>query len=498
MPNVRIPLFQAAQKNVDEIQLRSFASSLINGYIDEAEFINRRPGYSTFVDLSTSGTLLTDGTDSAIDGLFWWNEANIHVAVAGSRVYGITVAGVPSRITGATTAESGSTLPTNKVSFTAMKIANVDTLFLASGGNVFYTQGSTLVNMEDVDADIPSAVDQVTNLDSYLIVNSLTAGERGRIYFSNVLDATDWDGDFASAEAKPDNIDGIRVVGAELILLGTQSIEHFYDDGATPFVRYKGGEIQNGVSAKDTIVQIDNVLFFLDTQRRLVVLQGRTFKPVSAPFDRTIQSLSSVTDAYAENIRIAGKSFYMITFPTASRTAYDSSSKTGITWVYDYVLDRWYEWGLWDAGNTEYGPFVASTHDYVIPTGNNYVGSKEADGLIYTLDADVYQDAGAVLRTQIDSGFFDHGTLQMKEVKRFLARLKRGVGTSDTVSVKYKNENETTYGSEFLIDLSTDAEFFIQEGPLGSYRARSYRVVSESNTQFVMGSVEEDIVGLEI
>jgi len=79
-----IPINSKPYKNIDDI-LNSNGSSdaLIDGFIDEAGFTNKRPGISStvFANLNTS---------KRIDGLFWWTSRKCLVAVSGGRVFKIT------------------------------------------------------------------------------------------------------------------------------------------------------------------------------------------------------------------------------------------------------------------------------------------------------------------------------------------------------------------------------------------------------------------------
>ncbi|MDB4312248.1 hypothetical protein N9937_02335 [bacterium] len=496
--NVKIPLFAPAQQNVDEIQLKTFASKLIDGYIDEAGFINKRPGLASFVTL---------GSSKKVDGLYWWNEKSLLIAVSGGAAYKITAAGA---VTSLGTGLATGTRPT----FAISKPAGVDTLFIANGGNVFYTTGTTLTNLESDDTDVPDAVTHIVELDSYLIVNSVGTGQ---FHFSTVLDPFTWSAlDFGTAEGSPDDINAIAVRGRELLLFGQRSIETYYNDGVTPFIRLQGGETASGISAPYSIVEIQGTLYFLDDKRRFVRLVGRQTEIISTPFDRTVQTLDTVADAIASDVTVAGQSFYLITFPTATRP--DGSAQVGQTYVYDYRLDRWCEWAKWTG--TEYGPFKYSSHAYSIQSGINYVGSNTTDGKVYKLLRTTYQDDGSDIRTVINSGYFDHGSMTKKKSRRLMGRIKRGIGldvtdllddTGDvlldhlgdamqdgvisTVSIKHRDETQTSYGGEITFDLGVtgDENFYFDIMQGGIYRARSYEIVNASNTPFIMGDMEEEV-----
>lgn len=496
--NAKVPLFSPAQQNVDQIQLKSFASKLIDSYIDEAGYINKRPGLEAYATL---------GSSAAVDGLLWWDEKSLLIAVSGGNVYKID--GTPTVTLLGTGLQTGT-----RPIFALAKPAGVDTVFLANGGNVFYTDGTTLTNLETDDPDVPDAVTFLVQLDSYIITNNVGTG---KFHFSSVLDPFTWSAlDFATAEGQPDDINGIAVRGRELLLFGPRSIEAWYNDGVTPFIRFQGGEISSGLSAPYTLTQVDDVFYFLDDRRRFVRLVGRQTEIISTPFDRTVQSLDTVADAYADDVTVAGQSLIVITFPSAART--DGSSELGVTYVYDYRLNRWCEWAEWKG--TEYSHFKCLSYAYSNPDGVNYVGSNTTDGDIYKLNRTTYLDDGAEIRTVINSGFFDHGSMAKKKSRRLMGRVKRGIGTDvtaledhlgseiidwlgDTISdgvvptmtIKHRDETEATYGGEITFDLGTtgDENFFFDIRQGGIYRARSYEIVSNTNTPFIMGDMEEEV-----
>lgn len=485
MTNRRIPLFQPAVQNVDEIQLTTFAASLVDGYIDEAEFINRRPGHSEQYD---------PGVLSPVNAMYYWSERDEIYHIAGRYLFK----------DGVSLGQMAVDTATRRASFVATKISGVDNLFINWGTKIYYTDGTTITNLTDTEASITWDSLQIATLDTYL----MSISSNGRLQFSNVLDPTSWDGDFATAEALPDGLQAIKVVGDIVYLFGDRSIERWYNDGVTPLVPYQGSHIPNGTYSPDTIQVVGSSLIFLDRNRKLSIIQEGGAKSISAPFDKTIQSFrNTVTDAFADIMNIGGKTFYILTFPSWDREDYDGSTQTGITFVYDYTLDRWYEWGEYYSATSDYGPYMATSYAYKATTGQHYIGSREDDGVVYEVRSTFYQDVlvggTSSIRTKINSGYFDHGTLQKKQVNRFMCRLKKGKVTGFeggvVVTFRYRDENSADYGNTITIDMSDveDIEFFVKEGPFGQYRARQYEVVSSSNKPFIMGAVEEDITLLE-
>ncbi len=53
----------------------------MDGYVDEAENVNRRPGMYELCDLLTS---------ASVDGLYWWSDQSKVIAISGGKAYEIT------------------------------------------------------------------------------------------------------------------------------------------------------------------------------------------------------------------------------------------------------------------------------------------------------------------------------------------------------------------------------------------------------------------------
>lgn len=494
---VKVAMFQPAVQNVDEIQLKTFSNRIVDGYIDEAGFINKRPGTTLFAGVldntitdDASSVLLddqggqifdNDGVSAECDGLFWWDDQDLIIAVSNGNVFKMDVNGVTTLL--------GSGLETGtKVSFAAgLTSGTTDTLFMANGGSIYYTTGSTLTVMADADA--PTAVTHVAILDSYLIANSVGSDT---FYYSNVLDPLSWDAlDFATAEGKSDDINAIHVIGRELRLFGPRSIETWFNagDATAPFQRFQGGETQDGLGAPYTVTIVDSTAFFLNNRRRFVKMVGRDTQVLSAPFDKTIQKLDSIEDAFSFRVTIGGQDFIVISFPTATRD--DGSAQTGVTYVYDIRLDRWYEWASWTG--SEYGSFDCTAHCYSLIDGRNYIGQK--DGTIVYLDPEAYTDNGTTIRILVKSGFIDHGTLTRKQSKRIMARIKRFAEVGADVTIQFRDEYETSFTNSITatIDNTSSGDFFVDFPAMGIYRARQYQVYSTSDAPVVIGEVEEEI-----
>jgi len=464
MQEVQLPLFKSAYKNVDPISLREFSDELINGYLDETGTLNRFPGTEELCDLGT-------GPQTGIDGIYWWDRLQKFVAVSDGRTFTIDDKdGTFSEITG------DLLLKQNPVSFTD----NGTTLVLANGGKMQLTDGTTATaNISDTDA--PTQVSHVAFLDSYIIANNNLSGS---FFYSEVASPADWSSlNFASAEANPDFIQALDVNYREMILFGSQSIETYYNDGVTPFSRLDGGYTERGISAKHSLTKANNTMFFLDNDKRFTMLEGRTPKIVSTPFDRFISQKESIEDVRGFNITIDGNHFVIFNF-----------LEENLTLGYDYQRNSWFRLGLWDQSTATYDRWIGSCYESSAPWGINLVGSR-IDGKIYKLSSSVYDDDSSFIRLVRSTGNINHGTNAVKKSGKVVLTVKRGHGTSGTpvVQVRYKDDGDLNWSTYIDGDLGLlgDKEFYIVFEPMGMYRSRQYEFVITDSVPFSLVGASE-------
>jgi len=472
MPVLPVPFSARTNKNVDEIETSQNSVDVIDCFFDELGFINRRPGLEVFATIVGAGR---------IDGLYYWQDRSVTICVSGGVVYSVDEFG------NSTTIGSG-LLADGKVSFTPALISGAQVLAMANGNGVFTTDNSTL----SAQTGSPSDATHVAFLDRYLIANDPGTGQ---FFYSTLNDPTDWPAlNFAEAERKPDNISAVHVQGRDLVLFGTRSIEFYYDDGVSPFIRFEGGEVESGVSAANSIQFVSEVnsWFYLNENRHLIQMQNRTPQKISNPYDDELQDLSTVSDCVSNVIRVGGRGWYVMNFRTAN-----------VTFVYDYQTQSWYKWGKWDSASTSYDMFVGYTTSYNNDKNIHLVGDINS-GLIYSMKNTVYQDNGNEIRSNIRTGFINHGTQNSKKSKRVQFRLKRGIATdtSDTsgsVRVRFRTDNTGSFGNELSIStgIGGDSSFNKAIRIGGIYRGRQWDIVASDNTPFIMGGFEEDVEVLD-
>ena len=465
---VDLPITGDPYANVDEVELSDISAAVVDAYVDEFGCTVKRPGLDDFVDL---------GTGQGIDGLYWWDRQNVAIAVSAGRVWKITDSmGTKTELTGATMANGA------PVTFAT----DGTKLAMANGGKIVHTiLAGPLTEMADAQA--PTDVTHVAWVDGYLLAND---GSSGQFQFSLSTDITDWAAlDFATAEGSPDDVTALDVLYREVALVGRDSVEIWINDGATPFIRQPGAFIQRGCASPYTFKhvadpQVGDTWMWLDENRRFVKLANRTPVYVSNPYDKVIQALTTVDDAVAEVMQIAGFPLYVISFPLAGKTL-----------AYNFIKGSWAQWGYWNSAIADYQRYRGHTYCYARPWNKHLVGDH-SNGIIYTASRDLFDDNGVTMRSLRRTGFISHGTMQKKRCRSLRIRCKRGVATAsvtDPQMVVRWRDRGGPWSNEHQVSLGQvgQHEFEVVMHRLGEYRARQWEFIHSDNTDWILVSAQE-------
>ena len=170
----------------------------------------------------------------------------------------------------------------------------------------------------------------------------LLASRHGQFFHSR-LDSSQFDQlDFASAESNPDDIVGLAILNRQIYILGTRTIEQWFNAGAADFAfrRRNDLSINVGCAAQATIQVNESHVIFLGSNGIVYALSGGTAAPISSEtvaydIDRSIQS-----EARAYTYTEEGHRFYVLTlkFPDDTRRA----------WAFDFATGLWHERGATD------------------------------------------------------------------------------------------------------------------------------------------------------
>jgi hypothetical protein len=247
---------------------------------------------------------------------------------------------------------------------------------------------SALTQITDV--DFPNGVTRTAFQDGWFLV----AGDGTQKLYINETPNTGsaWNGaDFGSAEGSPDNIVDLISDHREVWLGGTGSFEVFVNTGNTdfPFERSGNTYIEHGIASAGTLAKLDNTVFWLgaDDRGTGIVWRAQGYTPArisNHALEHAIQGYSTISDAFAFTYQQGGHGFYVLTFPTASKT-----------WVYDVATNEWHERSWRDPDTNE--DYRWRPNCYVFFNDEHLVGDF-ATGKVYALDLDTYSDNGDPIR----------------------------------------------------------------------------------------------------
>ena len=358
-------------------------------------------------------------------------------------------------------------------------------LMIVDGQKGYYQASGDTSLTEITDTDFPPPT-SCAYLDGFFIVSE---DGTDSIYKSASEDASNWDGlDFASAEDQPDDVLLVHAYKRHLMLYGEETIEVFYNtgDASFPFTRVAGAVIPIGLAAPASVASGPEGMFFLDSNFQVRVWQGYETQIISTPqIDYQIRQYSKKSDAVAYTYSQEGHSFYVITFPTDSKT-----------WAYDITTGFWHTRSTGTQGRRHIGQW----HQWF--NGKNLVGDYE-NGKIYEYDLSTYTDDGQTIKSiratqpvQSNRRLVYHHTLEID----FEAGvgLQTGQGTDPQAMLDWSDDGGHTWSNEHWRSIGQIGEYEARArwNKLGRSRNRIYRLsITDPIKRVLMGAHLEASIG---
>ena len=338
-------------------------------------------------------------------------------------------------------------------------VANNDTqIEIVDGTNTWcYDIPSATLNTLTGGANVYPA-NTVAYFDDYFLLDR--AGTNF-VDYSALSDGTSFDGlDFFSADADPDIVLGVSAVHEQLLIIGSKTIEFWWDAGALnqPFQRIQSTLLQRGMAAPLAFVQEDNTLFWLGNDGIFYRLQN--FFPLRVSqhaMEAAWQTYSTMTDVFCFSYTQEGHKFIVLTFPSAPAT-----------WVLDLSTMLWHQRESWDANDTSYGRWRGNCACYSfdqILIGDAYTGQ------IGIADFNVFTEYGNTMRGLITSPPIQEDRRRIF-LKRFELDVTSGVGLTSgqgenpIVVLDWSDDGGVTWNTQQVL---------LYMGRKGEYTKRLYR-----------------------
>jgi hypothetical protein len=323
------PSYKHSSVNVD-------CQSCINMYLEANELgRGKEQEPACLVRVPGKRLLLTVG-DGPIRGE-WFSSNGRAFVVSGNKLY---------ELSSSFTATERGTLTTNSgpvsMADNGVRLAIVD-----GSTNGFYFKFSdnsfTAIDFpEEINFKTFAGTDQVVYYGKAFVFNHKGNGEFfiSGLVGSIVADETTFDAlDFKEVESSPDELVGILTDRLDLWFAGRHTIEIWFNSGAAdfPFERNQGAFVEVGLAARFSLAKMNNSVFWLgydeNGQGMVFQAQGSQPKRISThPIEQEIQSYGDISDARAWTYQQDGHYFYILSFPSVSKT-----------WAFDSTTGLWHE-----------------------------------------------------------------------------------------------------------------------------------------------------------
>lgn len=340
---------------------------------------------------------------------------------------------------------------------------NYTEVCIAASGTGYVWSGGTL------QTPVPFSVAGVVYFDGYIIWQ---IAESEQFIISALDDALSYDAaDIASVEGAPDNIVGMMNSHRELLFLGKQTTEIFYNSGAAdfPFERQGNSFIERGCFDRDSIVKLNNSVTFVGDDRIVYTLAGYQPQRVSTHWVEYL--LRDATYARGWTYSQEGHAFYVLECDAGTIVL---DMQTG-AWHkrQSYQMDWWRGFG--------------SVNAY----GLTLIGDR-ANGNLYIPSLDVHTENGEPIAVQIDLPPIDAGR---ERVVMYSFEIVMDVGTGDTatpdpqIMLQYSDDNGHRWSNEMWRSMGRVGEYRTRAiwRKLGQFRQRQMRIrITDPVRRFVV------------
>jgi hypothetical protein len=405
--------------------------------------------------VNTPGSRIIDNASTlatAIRGVFFAD------GYAGGKIVIVdgTVMRLYNTATNAWTTVSGTVAGTDRV---RAAFAETQAGFLANG--TFYVSavaGSSIAAASDADwATLLSDAGE-TSFSSIATMGQralLTYGSRfgfsASLQFNNTTTLS-----YYTAENAPDGIIAGVVLGDVYYIFGTQTIEPWIQTGDNddPFRPIVGQVIDRGAMARDTIVKLDNTLFFIGNDRSIYRMNGLTPQILNANdawVTRYLQTVSA-SDVVCSSMETEAHKFYLIWTPSKC-IAYDVATQT---WQIrkTYGSDTW-EWLYHVAKNGQF--YAGNGARTFVELSRAYKSDRQSSATAF--GTEIVRENTAHLPTK--SGRPAIGPVRVEGTKGI--GLSTGQGSNPMLQMLISRDKGNTFGPAMQRSL----------GAIGEYGART-------------------------
>jgi hypothetical protein len=287
---------------------------IFDGYIDSYGVLRKRHGLETISEVFNQKE-----NQVGYQGIFFWKEKNLVISVINGEVYRNISEGELTKVSGDVTLTPG------KISFAT----NGSWLFIASTGGgegVVMSGTSDAEYISTNDAIVPKSINSVSDLDGYILASETNTK---RVWYTKTPDIDEtvrpeFD-QYFSAMGTPGKVLGVFTINREIYVVKTDSIEIWFNNGVTPFIRYEGAVIETNCLTGTSIAIVNEEIWFLTSEGFVSRLIGRRVEKVSVTIDSRIRKILRKYDCRIFQIDV----FVVVTF-----------LQEDITYVFDLINNK--------------------------------------------------------------------------------------------------------------------------------------------------------------
>jgi hypothetical protein len=408
------------------------------------------------------------------------------------KAYVYTIAtGTLLDLTGTITTQSGTTVsgsPTVTLSAAnpAIQVGqNISGTGILAGTYVLNIFGTTLTLSQNASASGTVTLTFTTSypgttvsgavfVDGYYVVGT----PEGLLYNSNIQDPTTWQAiNYIGVVSDADKLVAIGRTINYIVAMGSETTEFFYDAGTSPgspFLPYQNSVLQFGAAGEDTLVQMDNTLVWVSTNRQkgfqVMALAGQTPQIISNQYIERIINNADPDQMYSFSVKTAGHSFYVL-----------SLKDIGYTLVYDMAQKGWTYWTSTENNVEGYFKLI-----YYTKFQNYNILQHETNGKSYILSQNYYNDYGNPIQVLCRTPLVDFGN---NDRKFFSGAQVVGDKIDSYALLRYTNDDYQNYSNWVNINLSTQKA---QANRLGQARRRSFDLLHADNVPLRLQYLEID------
>jgi hypothetical protein len=483
MSQAPIPFANVQESGYDE--LGGASPGAFNVVVDGRGVVRKRPG------IAASSLVTSDVVDAnGLVGVYVTYGGDVFAvgdSVGERPIYRITTASA--------VVLGGGAPPTGQYGNQRVVFAETEMLLLLAGGRDIQKVELATLNSARLGGPPPQS-SHVIALSNRLLANDNLA-DKTKVRFSDIaLGTTDYSNHevwslggvgtsgYVTAEARPDNVVALAENTGEAFVFGTTTLQTFAPDAESVFAPLSTLEL--GCGAPYSIVKDDQAFHWVDSKRRIVKSDGRSYSVVSDGIQKTLDDIVVTSDAYGFQVKDGFLDVVGMKFDTDGRT-----------FVYQKDVG-WGQWAGWSGGN--WAPLSLAASCISPLDGTCMVATTAGKVGRFSLDATTDFDDPIVAR--ITTGYVNRDTSSQKLCNWITLALRRGDSGSTPGPHAYLRwrDRPGEWAGEIPIDLgaSGDREIVLTFHGLGVYRYRQWQFEFSGTGQVSLVSATEEFTVLTV